>query len=54
MDSSSSPVIGGSGYNIQIGWSGTNLSSSSGYILMRITAPQGWTGYLTQIAVTPY
>jgi len=54
LDPSSSTIIGGSGYNIQTGWPGVNLNTSSGYIVMRITAPQGWTGYLTQSVVTPY
>jgi hypothetical protein len=53
-NSSPTPVIGGSGYNIQTGWTGVNLYSSSGYIVMRITAPESWNGYLTQIVVTPY
>jgi hypothetical protein len=52
--SSTLPILGG--YNIQIGWSGTNIGSggSNGYLLMRISAPSSWSGNIRQITVTPF
>lgn len=54
LDTSQIPIVSGS-YDIQIGWPDTNISSSrsNGNLLMRISAPQGWTGNIDSIIVTP-
>jgi hypothetical protein len=55
---SGNTAIVNSTYYIQLAWLGVttipNLFASGGYFLMRITAADGWTGYITEIEVIPY
>jgi hypothetical protein len=45
-------------YYVQLAWLGVtpipNLFASGGHFLMRITAADSWTGYITEIEVIPY